>query len=191
MISAKEQFEKFLHAQKVVNGDVIFVLQGDGVSRAASAVELFKKGFAPLIAIVGSADKRSYGSFPSSEVRDEMVSLGLPRERLHFEEVGLHTRGEAERAMELTKEKGWKKILIVTSPHHQYRVFLTFLKAMRDAQLDLQLINAPADLSWTEDTPWGKRADLLLQEFVKIAEYEKKGDVASYEDGIRYLETRA
>ena len=186
-MTPKEEFAILLEKQKIVKGDVIFVLQGDGVFRAASAVELFQDGYAPLVAIVGSANDRSYGSYPSIEVRDEMLRLGLPKEIIHFEEVGVHTHAEAKRAMELAEEKDWKTILIATSPHHQYRAFLTFLKAMRDASLDLNLVNAPANLSMTEKTPWGRRTDLLVQEFAKIIEYQKKGDVASYEDGIAHL----
>ena len=186
-MTSRDEFVRFLEKQKVVKGDVIFVLQGDGTFRAATAVGLFKEGLAPTIAMVGSADDRSYGSFPSREVRDEMFRLGLPASALHFEEAGPHTRGEAERAMALARERSWKTILIVTSPHHQYRVFLTFLKAMRDARLDITLVNAVASLPWDEPLPWGTRRELLTREFDKIDEYRKKGDVASYEEGIAYL----
>ena len=176
-----------LKRQLLSQGDVIFVLQGDGLNRAPYAAELFKKGLAPLVAIVGNATDRAYGSFASAEVRDEMIRLGVPKEAILFEEVAPHTRSEADRAMQLAREMGWKKILILTSPHHQYRAFLTFLKAMKDAAEELELINAVASLSMAEETPWGKREDLLVHEFAKIGEYREKGDVASYEDGIAYL----
>lgn len=189
-MDSRETLTALLDAQTLKKGDVIFVLQGDGLFRAPHAVELFKKGYSPIVAIVGSANNRPYGSFPSSEVRDEMFRLGLPKDKILFEETrGANTRAEAVRAMELAKENGWKSIIIVTSPHHQYRAFLTFLKAMYDSKLNLSLINAPADLSMTDPNPWGRRADLLTQEFVKIGEYQKKGDVASYEDGTAYLKS--
>ncbi len=186
-MTPKEEFAILLEKQKIVKGDVIFVLQGDGLYRAPHAASLFKNGFAPIVAIVGNDTRREYGSYPSIEVRDEMLRLGLPKEIIHFEEVGAHTRAEAGRAMELAEEKDWKTILIVTSPHHQYRAFLTFLKAMRDASLDITLVNAPANLSMSETTPWGMRTNLLEQEFARIIEYQDKCDVASYEDGIAYL----
>lgn len=188
-MGAKEKFFELLEGQPLQKGDVIFVMQGDGLHRAPHAVELYKVGFAPLVAIVGSANDRSYGSFPSGEVRDEMTRLGLPPSALHFEEVGPHTLGEARRAMELAKEKGWATILIVTSPHHQYRAFLTFLSAMKKSRLSLALINACAPLSWEEQLPWGKRSDLLKDEFRKIEEYGAKGDIATYEEGVEYLRT--
>lgn len=186
-MKARGEFISLLELQTLQKGDCIFVMQGDGIFRAEHAARLFKEGFAPTIAIVGNANDRSYGSFPSREVRDEMLRLGIPENSIFFEETAPHTRAEAERAMKLAKEKGWETILIATSPHHQYRAFLTFLKAMRDAGLELSLVNAVAPLSWSEQTPWGARRALLPQEFDRITEYQKKGDVALYEDGVEYL----
>ena len=187
----RERFIALLDSQPLQKGDAIVVMQGDGLSRAGHAVEILKNGFARTAVIVGSADNRSYGSFPSREIRDEMIRLGAPDNAVFCEEkVGAHTRAEAERAVQVSKEKNWKTALIVTSPHHQYRTFLTFLKAMKDAEYDLTLINAPAPLSWFEINPWGRRIDLLTREFDKIDEYQKKGDVASYQDGIEYLENQ-
>ncbi len=190
-MSPKDEFIHLLHQQLLVQGDVIFVMQGDGVHRAAHAVDLWKRGFAPLVAIVGSADDRAYGSFPSREVRAEMIRLGLPEDALLFEDTrGAHTRAEADRALELAKERGWKTILVLTSPHHQYRAFLTFVQAMQDGGVKLKIINAVAPLSMTEQNPWGARDTLQARNFDKLEEYQQKGDVASYEDGIRYLQTQ-
>ncbi len=184
----REEFVALLDSQTLRKGDIAFVMQGDGLSRAARAAQLVRDGFAPRAAIVGNATDRSYGSFPSGEVRDEMLRLGLSAEKILFEETAPHTRAEAARAMELAKSQGWKTVLIVTSPHHQYRAFLTFLKAMRDAGLELSLVDAVAPLPLDEPLPWGTRRGLLPQEFDRIDAYQKKGDVASYEDGVAYLE---
>jgi len=188
---ARERFSALLDTQTLAKGDCIFVMQGDGIFRAAHAVRLFKAEFAPEIAIVGGANKRAYGSFPSKEVCNEILRLGVPKTAIYMEETAPHTRGEADRALVLARERGWEALLIVTSPHHQYRAFLTFVKAAQDASSDIKLINAVAPLSWTEQTPWGTRSRLLHEEFAKIDEYQKKGDVASYEDGIAYLESRS
>ncbi len=188
-MSPQRCFFALLKEQPLQKGDVIFVLQGDGLNRAPYAVDLFMRGFAPLIVIVGNANDRSYGSFPSDEVCAEMKRLGLSDAALLSEQVAPHTRAEAERAMQLARERRWIRLLIVTSPHHQYRAFLTFLKAMRDAGLELTLINAVAPLSLIEENPWGRREDLLADEFAKIELYGNKGDVASYEEGITYLKS--
>lgn len=190
-MTAREDFIALMESQKPAHSDVIFVMQGDGIARAAHAAELFKSGFAPEVAIVGSANDRAYRSLPSAEVRDEMLRLGVAKTALHFEETGSNTLEEARRAMELAKEKGWHTVLIVTSPHHQYRTFLTFLKAMHDAGLELLLINAVAPLPWDEPTEWGTRRSFLPQEFDRIQRYQEKGHVASYEKGIAYLQRKS
>lgn len=189
-MTISEQFILELKQQKLEKGDVIFVLQGDGLNRAQYATELFKNGYAPLVAMVGSANDKSYGSFPSSEVRDEMVRLGVSLDHIYFEDTqGGNTREEAERIVTLAREKNWCTILIVTSPHHQFRSFLTLIKTMSDLKVSIRIINVPANLSMTEDTPWGKRIDLLDGEYARIKEYQQKGDVASFEEGIKYLQS--
>jgi len=37
-MTSRDEFARFLEKQKVVKGDAIFVLQGDGIFRAAAAV---------------------------------------------------------------------------------------------------------------------------------------------------------
>ena len=43
------------------------------------------------------------------------------------------------------------------------------------------------DLDWYEDNPWGRRIDLLKNELDKIDAYQKKDNVASYNEGLEYL----
>ncbi len=168
--------------------DVIFLAEGDGYNRVPYAVELYKRGLAPTIAIVGGDTRREYGSFLSGELKTELLKTGIPESVIHCEETGAHTKGEADRMMQLARERGWKSVLVLTSPHHQYRTFLTWLASMRQAGLDLTLVNAPAPLPWFASNPWGRRADLLEGEMKRIDEYQKKGDVASFEEGLAYLE---
>jgi uncharacterized SAM-binding protein YcdF (DUF218 family) len=186
-MSQKDEFVALLDKQSIKKGDVIFLLEGDGYYRVPYAAELFKGGFARLIAIVGNDERPTYGSFISHKVKDKLVEAGVPERAIFCEETSANTKEEAERAMELARERNWRTMLIVTSPHHQYRAFLTFLHAMKKSGLSLKLINAVAPLSMTEELPWGTRTDLLEQDFAKIEPYQKKGDVASYEEGIEYL----
>ncbi|MFA6279123.1 MAG: YdcF family protein [Candidatus Paceibacterota bacterium] len=185
----REHFIALLSNQPLLHADAIVLLQGDGLSRVPHAAELFHKGYAPVIVLVGKADDLAYGSVPSRELKAELHALKVPKEAVIFEETAAHTRAEAERSLTLAKENDWKSLLIVSSPHHQYRAFLTFLKAMRDAGMSLILHNAPArELPWFLRNPWGRRSDLLTQEFERIARYQEMAHVASFADGILYLE---
>ena len=182
------RFIALLSQQPLAEADVLFLAAGDGNHRVPYAAKLYKEKFAPRIAIVSNDTRYDYGSAPSSELAAELIKYGVPEHALHVEEVANNSKSESVRMMELAKKNGWKTLLLVTSPHHQYRIFLTWLKSMRDAGIELILINAPAPLPWFADNPWGRRADLLEQEWKRIEEYQRKGDVASFVDGISYLE---
>jgi uncharacterized SAM-binding protein YcdF (DUF218 family) len=188
-MSPKEQFVCMLPNDPLEKADAIALLEGDNLDRIPEAARLFKEGFAPLIVITGGFRGDPAHSTPASEMKPEMVSAGVPEKSIVLEESSQNTREQAVEVMKLAQEKAWKKLIIVASHYHQYRAFLTFLKAMREAELDLVLMNAPVrDLPWFKDDTQGKRVDLLAKEFERIAEYQKKGHVASYEDGIEYLQ---
>ncbi len=189
-MNAREVFIQELHTQSLGNADIIFLAAGDGVSRVPYVAELFQAGRAPLIVIV-SADRRyEYGSTPAGELAKKLIELGVPEHALVIEESALNTKEESTSAVRLMKKKGWNSVLLVTSPHHQYRLFLTFLKTMQDEGTAFVLINAPAPLSLTEETSYGRREDLLSREFERITAYQQEGDVASYAEGLNYLEKK-
>lgn len=68
---------------------------------------------------------------------------------------------------------------LVTSSYHQLRAFLTAI-ALLSKPWDVKLWNAPM--------PW--RNDLLNLEMEKIDQYQAQGHVASYDEGLAYLQWR-
>ena len=94
--------------------------------------------------------------------------------------------------MELARSRNWTRVILVASHYHQYRAFLTFLKARSEAGLDLEILNAPVrDLPWFEATPWGRRLDLLESEFSKIEAYAGMGHIATFQEGIEHQRWKA
>jgi len=188
LMNDRERFSILLGNQFQEKADVLFLAAGDGNNRVPYAAKLYTDGFTPLIAIVSNDTRYDYGSSTSSDLAAELIKHGVPEDALYTEETAGNSKSESIRMIELAKEKGWKKLLLVTSPHHQYRIFLTWLQSMRDAGLELVLINAPAPLPWFAENPWGRRVDLLEEEWKRIEDYQRKGDIASFADGIAYLE---
>lgn len=186
----REVFVQELHAQPLGNADIIFLAAGDDLSRVPYVAELFRAGRAPFIVMVSADRRHEYGSTPAGELAERLIELGVPEQALIVQENALNTKEESTNVVRLMKTKGWNSALLVTSPHHQYRLFLTFLKTMRDEGLALVLINAPAPLSLTEETPYGRREDLLPQEFERVTAYQQKGDLASYAEGLEYLQNK-
>lgn len=186
--SSRERFFALLSPAVPENADVLFLAEGDGLNRTAYTAELYKNKYAPQIVAVGGASNREYGSFLSLELKQLLVEQGVPESAILAEETAMHTKAETDRLMELAREHGWKRVLLVTSPHHQYRLLLTAVRSMRNAGLELTLMNAPAPLSWFAENPWGRRIDLLDGELERIHAYQEKGDIASFDQGIEYLE---
>jgi len=102
--------------------DAIVVLGDDNYrgDRAARAAELFKAGWAPLVVASGRY-LRPYASIAELEEHD-LTEHGVPRAAVvrytHFAE---NTRDEALEIRELMVERGWKRILVVTSDYHTRR----------------------------------------------------------------------
>jgi len=187
-LSDRERFIACLSNQIAKPGDAIVLMQGDGHHRICRTMQLFDAGYAPNIILVGSADNRGYGSYPSRELLALLIEEGVAREAVVFDETGPHTWAEAMRAVEIALERGWQKLLIVSSPHHMFRAYLTFVAALREQNAELILYPAPAsELPWFTPTAWGIRVELLDQEFERIAEYGKKGHVATFAEGLAHL----
>ena len=188
-MTPKEQFSCLVANDPLVKADAIVILEGDGMNRIPEGARLYTEGWAPLVVITGGDRSRPEHCFPASEMKPALVAAGVPEKHVLIEEISQNTREQAVEMMNLAKERGWKRMIIVASHYHQYRAHLTFLKAMRESGQELFLINAPArDLPWFKDEPQGKRVDLLAGEFGRIEEYRAKGHIASYEEGIEYLQ---
>ena len=185
----KEKFIAILSSQTLTPADAIIFLAGDGTHRVAHAAKLFKEGYAPDMVLVSGDNRHEYGSAPSGELAAHLAALGVPRDAMHIEETAMNTRDEMVRAMTLVRERGWHSLIFVTSPHHQYRAFLTALATMNEQGMNIRIFVSPAPLRWFVQNPWGRRSDMLDAEFERIEKYRALGHVASYEDALAYFES--
>lgn len=86
---------------------------------------------------------------------------------------GGNTLHEAQQLAEVTLAK---RVLLVTSRFHAPRAFLTYLRAMKDVEVYV---------TWYQPSPVD---ELMLQEELgKINDYQRKGHVATYEEGLQCL----
>ena len=187
-MTIREQFIALVNNDRIVKSDVIVVLEGDGYYRVDKAADLWKDGWAPLVVISGGSDNPSYGSYPAAKMKKQLRKAGVPEKHILLDEKSQSTKEQAEEMMRWARERKWKSMILIASHYHQYRAFLTFLRAMQAKRLKLILINTPSrGLSWFKKTPWGRRIDLLSSEFARITTYRRKGDVASFTEGIAYM----
>ena len=190
-MTPREAFCAVLSNGALHYGDAIIVLSGDGDMRLEVGLELFRQNAAPLIVVSGGVDNPPH-SVSAKDSAEWLIDKGVAPDRIIQEGASQHTSHQAEIIIDMAMGKDWTRLLLVASPYHQYRAYLTFLRALRahGEGDNIRLINIPASQTkW-----WGKpsgldvtRVDLLADEFKKIDEYGKKGHVASYRQGLSYL----
>jgi uncharacterized SAM-binding protein YcdF (DUF218 family) len=183
----KEKFLALISSDQIRKSDAIILLEGDGFNRYHKAVELFKDRLAECIVFSGGVVDYSYGSFPYTDILPKLLDAGVPIDKIIHESKSLHTKEQATEVISLAIKNGWKRLILVVSKDHQYRAYLTFLRSVLDVKADIILYNAPVrDVSWFDETGWGKRFDRLTLEDEKIEKYLSLGHLATFTEAIMY-----
>jgi uncharacterized SAM-binding protein YcdF (DUF218 family) len=187
---------KLIFNQPLETADVIIWLQGDQMDRGKQIIDLYNKKLAPLILVsgnnelVGPGKRVGENDFAVSELISWLKRNHIPTKSILLDTQSLNTFEQAIKIATLSKQHRWKKIILVTSPYHQVRAFLTVLKAFTDSNIaHVRIINQPAQLPWNKLVSGRKKtaAEMWLVEQDKIYTYHK--DMAKIKDGIKYLES--
>lgn len=187
-MTEREKFIVLLDTEQPQRSDAIILLEGDGFARCAKAVSLYKDGYAPIICFSGNFDDEKSGAYTFKKIKPLILDAKIPETALLFEDKSRNTYEQAVEVINVAKERGWERIILVASHYHSYRAFLTFLCVQKKYMPKLLIdIASVTDLDWYEETGWGKRIDLLETELEKINQYQQKNNVASYTDGLEYL----
>jgi uncharacterized SAM-binding protein YcdF (DUF218 family) len=142
--------------------DAIVVLAGGEPSRAFKAVELYKAGLAPFVlltseptpSIFEKARRDGIQLVPTYENYMRILEgYGVPRERIHrIEEPIFDTAAELQRIADFTKQKGWHRLIVVTSNFHTRRSRLVG-RYVFAPDIDFAVVAAPDD-SFKPETWW-------------------------------------
>ena len=139
-------------AQPPVKADAVVVLgagiqcgtdtmNGSSLSRLTRGLELWRAGYAPLLTVSEQSGRLGPADCPklSGLQRDQIAALygegGPPT--LTLKSVTT-TRDEAARVRVLAHERGWQRVLLVTSPWHSRRAQALF------ARYGVQAVSVPA-----------------------------------------------
>ncbi len=171
----------------IKKSDAVVCLEGDGYARVSKAANLFREKFAKNIVISGGYNNPPF-SLPARYLTKYLVKKGVPYRNIILEENSQNTHEQGREVMKIAKKNKWKRIILIASHFHQLRAYLTFLKAMKDLGLKIQILNAPSrGLPWFRKTSLGStRLQLLEEEFKKINKYIKKGHLVTISEAINY-----
>ena len=159
--------------------DAVVIMAGGIPTREATAAGLYRKGWAPLVVLSND--------FTPARVRD-LIALGVRRldyqgeARLVLEKYGVPpnaivalsvpvktTEAELRLVAEAAQARGWRRIILVTSPEHSRRVRLVWTR-QAPGNIEGRVALVQAD-DFLEDGWWRKRrqAEAVLHEYLGLA----------------------
>ncbi len=117
--------------------------------RVIHAVRLYRKGVAPFLLLSGGNIEwlSSRTTTPADEMKELMVFMGVPESALILQDQSQNTAEDVHFSTKIIREKGFEKIILVTSAQHMPRSMALFRAA------GLEVIPSPADYSIT-DVEW-------------------------------------
>jgi uncharacterized SAM-binding protein YcdF (DUF218 family) len=121
--------EAWIVEDPMQSADAIMVLSDDNfyADRATRATELYRQGMAPIVVASGRR-LRPYASIAELMYHD-LSDRGVPKENIvRFPQDADGTKQEAEALAQLTKERKWHSVIIVTSNYHTRRARYIFRK---------------------------------------------------------------
>jgi len=165
--------------------DAIVWLQGNGYDRGPKALELFHGRYAPCIVITGNAVR---SPITVHHLAAWLRDRGVPESAILRDAASMHTRDQAVHVLTVAQERAWSALLLVASPHHQLRAFLTFLKCAQETGWDGRTVNQPADILWNAVPSERDRTnrEIFTDELAKLDRYAVH--VASAADAFRYFQ---
>jgi len=128
-------------------------------TRTLQAVKLYRDGIAPAIICTGGV-----GDNPPAEAKVSAALAarnGVPQEDLVLEEHSTSTRENAEYAARICRERGWKRVVVVSDPYHLLRAGREFERAglvpYTSPALDCRRNRVPSERIW-----WTLRETALI-----------------------------
>ena len=166
---------------KMEKVQAIFVLSGDPWDRGNEAVRLYKQGFAEKIICTGENVPRLFLIagilYPESELTQmNIIAQGVPAKDVELLCKGTSTKEESDYILESCKHNGIKKLAVVSTKFHTWRIHNTFGKKFKDTGLQLIIHGAPS--SAYEENFWWRSEDGMIfvnNEYIKLIYYRLKG----------------
>ncbi|MCS7297792.1 MAG: YdcF family protein [Bacteroidia bacterium] len=161
--------------------DAIIVLSGRPFERSLKAAELYHYSPTWVVALGGAHndDLLALGMPYTQECTFTATALEnfcVPPSHIHRECVGTSTQEEIAHIRHLCQLKGWKKIVIVSSPFHGRRIELLAQRWLAPDSITWGIASAQP-LSYSIERWWASEGGILtvFQEYVKGLYYIYKG----------------
>jgi uncharacterized SAM-binding protein YcdF (DUF218 family)/glycosyltransferase involved in cell wall biosynthesis len=139
--------------------------------RVKQAVDLYDQGLAPRMVFVSGF----VFAFHETEVmRALAIANNVPAEVIELESRADNTHTFVQRSVDIARQHGWRRVLLVSSPYHMRRASLTW----RRAAPDIEAIPSPVPVSQFYAHERGVSLEQIrgiAQEYAAIVQYWWKG----------------
>ncbi|MGO1070481.1 YdcF family protein [Lysobacter sp. CA199] len=137
-------------------------------SPIATAARAWHAGRAPVIVLSGGPSGSTRGVSEARIMADALNKLGVPNQALVLDERSGATRQNAEHSARIAGERGWRRVIVVTSAMHMPRA-LGWFKHQRLSALPLAPSEPPPRLSTA--SPWQPSMQALQYSARALREY--------------------
>lgn len=158
--------------------DLIVCLAGGNVDRGLATADAYNKGLAPKVYISKEQLPDGYKKLIQKGVNyprtidllaDALEQLGVPGRSIFIsDKIVISTYDEAMILKGFVEGTGIKSFMVITSPSHSKRAFLTFKKVFENN--DLKIIMRPSPYSEFRSEDWWKKRKYIRD---VIIEYQK------------------
>jgi uncharacterized SAM-binding protein YcdF (DUF218 family) len=147
--------------------DVIVVLGGEQSERVEYGVKLFKEGWARKDRIILTGGPVVGKHTMAGMMKEQAEALGVPANDILLADRSMSTEEDAVYSEGIVKKRGYKSLILVTSPYHSRRASVYFRRIVPG----VTIVSAPVEKSWFRFDGWWKRSrdrDVVLNELGKM-----------------------
>ena len=159
-------------SQPPAKADLIFSLGGDNGGRVNGVVDLYRRGFAPLVLLGAEGlHSKTRSTYLSWQAR-YLIESGIPEQALLFDRRSVSSWQEAVHTLELMRERKLNHVLVVSDPPHMRRLSWVWGKVFAGSGKTFTLVASDME-NWDPEHWWrtSPNAQFVFSEYVKIAYY--------------------
>lgn len=157
--------------------DAVYVLSGGPDTRGKEGAKLYFTGFSNKIYCTGENKHEFLQLFDIDLNEAEMTARalkleGVPDSVIFTLPIGTSTHEEAALIAHHSKQKGFKKIIVVSDKFHTRRMRYVLQSHFRKSDVECLIVGAPS-LVYNENRWWAKENGLIMvnNEYLKLLYY--------------------
>ena len=156
--------------QAAVRADAAFVLGGSAGDRELQAAEIFRQGLVRTFVMTGMEDVIPEAELLEMHWRAHLLKrAGIPAESILLDAFSTNSDDEAAIGLKLARERGWKRVLVLSDPPHMRRLSVIWGRAFAGSGIELHFV--PSRPKWWAPERWWtsrRSAQFLVSEYIKL-----------------------